>query len=69
MLTAEAADLSIPVIETVFSKRSDMRDNWSEHLQAGPDKMPLAGTPSVNPYDCIRNPITHMRDAMQCARC
>ena len=41
MLNAETADLSIPVIEAVFSKRGDTRDYWTEHLQAGEEEITL----------------------------
>jgi hypothetical protein len=41
MLNAETADLSIPVIEAVFSTRGDTRDYWSEHLQAGREEITL----------------------------
>ena len=32
MLNAATADLTIPVIDAVFSKRGDTRDYWTEHL-------------------------------------
>jgi hypothetical protein len=41
MLNAETADLSIPVMDAVFSKRGDTRDYWTEQLQAGPDHIAL----------------------------
>lgn len=41
MLNAETADLSIPVIEAVFSKRGDTRDYWTEHLRAGTEEIAL----------------------------
>lgn len=41
MLNAETADLSVPIIEAVFSKHGDTRDYWTEQLQAGADKITL----------------------------
>src|SRR5713101_3668878 len=41
MLNAETADLSIPVIDAVFSKSGDTRDSWTERLQAGPEAIAL----------------------------
>ena len=41
MLNAATADLSIPVIDAVFSKRGDTRDYWTEHLQTGSDEIAL----------------------------
>jgi hypothetical protein len=41
MLNPETADVSIPVIDAVFSKQGDMRDYWTEQLQAGPDTIAL----------------------------
>ena len=41
MLNAATADLSIPVIDAVFSKSGDTRDYWTEQLQAGPDHLAL----------------------------
>jgi hypothetical protein len=41
MLNAATADLSIPVIDAVFSKSGDTRDYWTEQLQAGPDHIAL----------------------------
>ena len=41
MLNAATADLTIPVIDAVFSKRGDTRDYWTEHVQAGPEDIAL----------------------------
>jgi hypothetical protein len=41
MLNPATADLSIPVIEAVFSTRGDTRDYWSEQLRAGSDEIAL----------------------------
>ena len=41
MLNAETADLSIPVIDAVFSTHGDVRDYWMESLRAGPDEISL----------------------------
>lgn len=41
MLNAETADLSVPIMEAVFSKHGDTRDYWTEQLQAGADKITL----------------------------
>jgi len=41
MLNQETADVSIPVINAVFSKHGDTRDYWTEHLRAGPDEIAL----------------------------
>ena len=41
MLNAETADLSVPVIDAVFSKHGDVRDYWTESLRAGPDEISL----------------------------
>jgi hypothetical protein len=41
MLNQETADVSVPVIDAVFSKYGDTRDYWTEHLQAGSDEIAL----------------------------
>jgi hypothetical protein len=41
MLNPATADLSIPVIDAVFSKHGDTRDYWTEQLRAGRDDIAL----------------------------